>query len=120
MHHNPVRGELSQRLGLKQADRLVAQLAETGAEIVLCGHDHQEAVHHLESRGGLVVATAGTLCDRSRGGRPGSMNVVEFGADVIEVAAWVWDGARFVPTAARTIARRAVAERSGASVVIGR
>jgi predicted phosphodiesterase len=58
---------------------------------VLCGHDHQEMVEQL---GGVVVACAGTLCTRSRGGCPSVFFriVIEDGA--IEVEQYRWDPAQ--------------------------
>ena len=70
MHHNPVRGELSQRHGLKNTKRILGAFAELGVDLVLCGHDHQEAIHYVEhTRKGTVISTAGTVSNRSRGGR---------------------------------------------------
>jgi 3',5'-cyclic AMP phosphodiesterase CpdA len=91
MHHNPVRGELSGRHGLARTTRVLGAFAEMGVELVLCGHDHQEAVHYVEhTRRGTVISTAGTVCDRSRGGRPGSVNVVSLDAGAIEVTPHIW------------------------------
>jgi 3',5'-cyclic AMP phosphodiesterase CpdA len=60
MHHNPVKGELSQRHGLKDTRKVLGAFAEIGVELVLCGHDHQEAVHAVgETKKGTVVSTAG-------------------------------------------------------------
>jgi 3',5'-cyclic AMP phosphodiesterase CpdA len=73
MHHNPVKGELSQRHGLKDTPKVLGAFAEIGVNLILCGHDHQEAVHAIgETRKGTVVSTAGTVSSRSRGGRPSS------------------------------------------------
>ncbi|HEY5218774.1 MAG TPA: metallophosphoesterase [Gemmatimonadaceae bacterium] len=91
MHHNPVRGQLSQRLGLKHSDRILRDFAEMKIDLVLCGHDHQEAVRWVErANGGTVVSVAGTLSDRSRGGRPSSVNVITASTDGIEVDTLVW------------------------------
>jgi 3',5'-cyclic AMP phosphodiesterase CpdA len=91
MHHNPVRGELSGRHGLANTGRVLGAFAEMGVHLVLCGHDHQEAVHYVEhTRRGTVISTAGTVCDRSRGGRPGSVNVVNVDAQSIEVTPHIW------------------------------
>jgi 3',5'-cyclic AMP phosphodiesterase CpdA len=71
MHHNPVMGELSRRHGLKNTQRVLGAFAEMGVDLVLCGHDHQEAVHYVEhTRKGTVISTAGTISNRARGGRP--------------------------------------------------
>ena len=62
MHHNPVKGELSQRHGLKNTQRILGAFAEMGVDLVLCGHDHQEAVHYIEhTKRGTIISTAGTI-----------------------------------------------------------
>ena len=108
MHHNPVRGELSGRHGLKNTKRILGALADIGVDLVLCGHDHQEAVHYIEhTKKGTVISTAGTVSNRSRGGRPSSVNTIRITPDEIEVATLVWSGEAksFVPGPARCFAR---------------
>jgi 3',5'-cyclic AMP phosphodiesterase CpdA len=91
MHHNPVRGELSQRHGLKNTQKILGAFAEMGVDLVCCGHDHQESVHYIEhTRKGTVISTAGTISNRSRGGRPSSVNVIELGPKTIDVTTHVW------------------------------
>jgi 3',5'-cyclic AMP phosphodiesterase CpdA len=91
MHHNPVRGELSQRHGLKNTHKILGAFAEMGVDLVCCGHDHQESVHYIEhTRKGTVISTAGTVSNRSRGGRPSSVNVISIGTETIEVTTHVW------------------------------
>ena len=91
MHHNPVRGELSQRHGLKNTQKILGVFAEMGVDLVCCGHDHQESVHYIEhTRKGTVISTAGTISNRSRGGRPSSVNVIEIGLKTIDVTTNVW------------------------------
>ncbi len=91
MHHNPVRGELSQRHGLKNTQKILGAFAEMGIDLVCCGHDHQESVHYIEhTRKGTVISTAGTISNRSRGGRPSSVNVISIGPDTIDVTTHVW------------------------------
>lgn len=91
MHHNPVKGELSQRHGLKHTRKVLGAFAELEVNAVLCGHDHQEAIHYVEhTRKGTVVSTAGTVSNRSRGGRPSSLNVLQFVGDQIEVTTHIW------------------------------
>ena len=91
MHHNPVRGELSQRHGLKNTQKILGAFAEMGVDLVLCGHDHQESVHYIEhTRKGTVISTAGTISNRSRGGRPSSVNVITIGPETIDVTTHVW------------------------------
>ena len=91
MHHNPVKGELSQRHGLKNTSRILGAFADMGVDLVLCGHDHQDAIHYIEhTKKGTVISTAGTVSNRMRGGRPSSVNSIRLSADQIEVATLVW------------------------------
>ena len=91
MHHNPVKGELSQRHGLKQTKKILGRFAQMGVDLVLCGHDHQEGVHYIEhTKKGTVISTAGTVSSRSRGGRPSSVNVIVIGDQTIEVTTRIW------------------------------
>ncbi|HEY7393648.1 MAG TPA: metallophosphoesterase, partial [Gemmatimonadaceae bacterium] len=91
MHHNPVKGELSQRHGLKNTQRILGAFAEMGVDLVLCGHDHQEAVHYIEhTKRGTIISTSGTISNRSRGGRPSSVNSIRITEADIEVSTLVW------------------------------
>ena len=91
MHHNPLKGELSQRHGLKNTRRVLGAFADLQVDAVLCGHDHQEAIHYVEhTKRGTVVSTAGTVSNRSRGGRPSSLNVLRVDAHHIEVTTLDW------------------------------
>ncbi len=91
MHHNPVRGNLSQRFGFKDSQYLLDQFALMGVELILCGHDHEEAVTLVEREShGIVVSTAGTVSNRSRGGRPSSYNMIVTSPDSIEVITHIW------------------------------
>lgn len=91
MHHNPVKGELSQRHGLKDTRKVLGAFAEMDVDLVLCGHDHQEAIHYVEhTRKGTVISTAGTVSNRMRGGRPSSANQIRITSDQLEVATLVW------------------------------
>jgi 3',5'-cyclic AMP phosphodiesterase CpdA len=91
MHHNPVKGELSQRHGLKKTKKILGRFAQMGVDLVLCGHDHQESVHYIEhTKKGTVISTAGTVSSRSRGGRPSSVNVIEIGPGTIDVTTYIW------------------------------
>ena len=108
MHHNPVKGELSQRHGLKHTSKVLGAFADMGVDLVLCGHDHQEAIHYVEhTRKGTIVSTAGTVSNRSRGGRPSSYNVITISAPQIEVVTHVWssESRAFVPGPARCFER---------------
>ena len=108
MHHNPVKGELSQRHGLKNTQRILGAFADMHVDLVLCGHDHQEAVHYIEhTKKGTIISTAGTISNRSRGGRPSSVNSIRIGPTDIEVATLLWspEARDFVPGPARCFAR---------------
>jgi 3',5'-cyclic AMP phosphodiesterase CpdA len=107
MHHNPVKGELSQRHGLRDTPRVLGAFADLDVDVVLCGHDHQEAVHYIEhTKRGTVISTAGTVSNRSRGGRPSSMNVLEFRQTKIDVSTLIWstEAGGFTPGPARSFA----------------
>ena len=108
MHHNPVKGELSGRHGLRDTRKVLGAFAHIGVDLVLCGHDHQEAVHFIEhTQKGTVISTAGTVSNRSRGGRPSSANVITIRGDDIEVATLVWSAAdkTFTPGPSRCFDR---------------
>lgn len=82
MHHNPVRGELSQRFGIPNHREVLAAFVGAGCELVLCGHDHQEHITRVElsddagKTRGIVVSACGTISSRSRGGRPCSATAI--------------------------------------------
>lgn len=107
MHHNPVAGELSQRYGLKHSSRILGKFSDMGVDLVLCGHDHQEAVNFVEhSSKGVVVSTAGTVSNRSRGGRPSSYNTITIDPQSITVTTYIWDGeGEFIPGPQRCFER---------------
>ncbi|MGK2960821.1 MAG: metallophosphoesterase family protein [Gemmatimonadaceae bacterium] len=91
MHHNPVKGELSQRHGLKSTKKILGRFAQMGVDLILCGHDHQESVHYIEhTKKGTVISTAGTVSSRSRGGRPSSVNVIAITERMIDVTTYIW------------------------------
>lgn len=102
MHHNPTRGALSGRYGITRPNATMAAFNRMGVNLVLCGHDHQEAVHDV---GGTVVVTAGTLSQRSRGGRPPSLDVCTIGERSIDVVQMIWEGQDFVAGPGRCFAR---------------
>ena len=108
MHHNPMKGELSQRHGLKNTARALGAFADLSVDLVLCGHDHQDAIHFIEhTRKGTVISTAGTVSNRQRGGRPSSVNSITITPDQIDVATLVWSTGdhAFVPGPAKCFTR---------------
>lgn len=108
MHHNPVKGELSQRHGLRNTNRVLGAFADMGVDLVLCGHDHQEAVHYIEhTKKGTVISTAGTISNRARGGRPSSVNTIRISASDIDVQTLIWSAEErnFIAGPARCFSR---------------
>ena len=118
IHHNPIRGELSGRHGLANTKQALRAFASLGAELILCGHDHQEAVHTVEEGDfGLVISTAGTISNRIRAGRPSSFNLVEIDESVLRVATYAWrNPGGFIPAKDHSFPRR---HRSTASRYAG-
>lgn len=81
MHHNPVRGELSQRFGIPNHRAVLTSFAAARCDLVLCGHDHQEHITRVSLPNGgaehsIVVSACGTISSRSRGGRPCSATAI--------------------------------------------
>ncbi len=89
LHHNVLRGEISDRMGLAHWRRAQRWLKECGADVVLCGHDHQEGAGQIDRQ--TVVSTAGTHTNRTRGKRPSVFNTVTCGPDSITVQHIRWD-----------------------------
>lgn len=91
MHHNPMKGELSRRHGVVNTKRVLGAFARLGVDLVMCGHDHQEAIHFVEhTKKGTVISTAGTVSNRSRGGRPSSLNIIDLKPDAIDICTHIW------------------------------
>jgi 3',5'-cyclic AMP phosphodiesterase CpdA len=108
MHHNPMKGELSQRHGLKNTARALGAFADLQVDLVLCGHDQQDAIHYIEhTKKGTVISTAGTVSNRMRGGRPSSVNSIRITPENIEVFTLVWsaDVLGFTPGPVKCFAR---------------
>jgi predicted phosphodiesterase len=89
IHHNVLAGALSRRMGLARWRDAHKLLLDTGADVVLCGHDHQEGAGQVEGR--LTVSTSGTHSFRSRGGRPSVFNLVQIAPDIVHVQHYRWD-----------------------------
>jgi 3',5'-cyclic AMP phosphodiesterase CpdA len=114
IHHNPIRGELSGRHGLANTEQALHAFADLGTELILCGHDHQDAVHTIE-RGahGLLISTAGTISNRIRPGRASSFNVVEIDGHELHITAHAWrQGEGFIASEDRTFPRRTASRRA--------
>ncbi len=108
MHHNPVKGELSKRHGLRNTNRILGAFAEMAVDLVCCGHDHQEAIHYIEhTKKGTIISTAGTISSRGRGGRPSSVNTIRITEQDIDVRTLLWsnDDRAFVEGPQRCFSR---------------
>src|SRR5207249_6895775 len=73
----------------RQAER---RIVDSGADVVLCGHDHQEGAEVVDGK--VVVSTTGTLCSRSRGGRPSCFNFVTIEPTAVQVTFFRWEAER--------------------------
>ncbi len=107
-HHNLLRGKLSNRWGLSNRALGIEQVALTGAEVVLCGHDHEERIEQVPAGGRrFVVSTPNTLTDRIRGDSPARFHAIEADARSIAVEPWVWNEPKrtFYPGRAERFAR---------------
>lgn len=111
LHHNVLRGDISQRMGLAHWRRAQERVLLSGADVVLCGHDHQEGADVLGGR--VVVSTAGTLSTRSRARRPSSFNFVTIEPTAVQVTFFRWEAerGRFRASDTFAFARAQAAER---------
>lgn len=107
VHHNVLRGGISHRQGLANWRRAWPRLLATGADVVLCGHDHHEGAGQIE--GTLAVSTSGTHSFRTRGGRPSVFNLVTVDERAVQIRHYRWEstGGRFLPSDTSSFARRA-------------
>jgi 3',5'-cyclic AMP phosphodiesterase CpdA len=94
-HHNVLPGGTSRRMGLANWRSAYRRLLEVGADVVLCGHDHQEGAGQVH--GTLAVSTSGTHSHRSRGGRPSVFNLVRIDSQAVHIEHFRWEpaGRRF-------------------------
>ena len=92
LHHNVLRGDISRRMGLARWRQAQRRIVESGADVVLCAHDHQEGADVLAGK--VVVSTAGTLSTRSRGGRPSCFNFVTIEPTAVHVTFFRWEAER--------------------------
>lgn len=89
LHHNVLRGDLSQRMGLARWKQAAQRIVDAGVDLVLCGHDHQELADLMGDR--VVVSCAGTLSTRSRGKRPSVFNRVTVDDEAVHVELYRWE-----------------------------
>jgi len=90
-HHNVLPGAVSRRMGLARWRSAHRRLLATGADVVLCGHDHQEGAGQVD--GTLAVSTSGTHSSRSRGGRPSVFNLVTVEPGAVHIQHFRWQPA---------------------------
>ena len=92
VHHNVLRGEISGRMGLARWKLAQQRIVDSGAELVLCGHDHQESAHQLGGK--VVVSCVGALSKRARGDQPAVFHRVCWDPESIQIEQYRWDGER--------------------------
>jgi 3',5'-cyclic AMP phosphodiesterase CpdA len=97
VHHNVLAGGTG-RMGLARWRSAHKRLLATGADVILCGHDHHEGAGQIE--GGLAVSTAGTHSYRQRGGRPSVFNLVTLDDYSVHIQhfRWVSENRHFIPS----------------------
>ncbi len=117
-HHNVLPGGVSRRMGLANWRSAQRRLLATGADVILCGHDHQEGAGQVQ--GALAVSTSGTHSSRLRGGRPSVFNLVTIDASAVHIQHFRWEssGRKFLRSDTHSFARK-VAERPAVSVAGG-
>lgn len=108
VHHNVLRGRLSNRWGLVSREGGLDEAAATGCELVLCGHDHESQVEQVV-RGGrrYVVSQVNTISNRSRGGRPVCFHEIAWDAAQVRVTRQEWsaEAGDFAPSQSWAFAR---------------
>ena len=86
VHHNVLKGHISDRWGLARPEAALRAIVATGADVVCCGHDHEEGIGTIERDGRrVVVSTAGTLSTRGRHHRPPSFNLLRLAPNGLRV-----------------------------------
>ena len=115
LHHNVLRGELSGRMGLAHWRRAQRRILESGAEVVVCGHDHQEAAELLGDR--VVVSTAGPLSVPARGSRPSGFNFLTIEPTAVQVTFFRWEAEKARYRASDTVAFARPARRDATAQV---
>jgi 3',5'-cyclic AMP phosphodiesterase CpdA len=105
VHHNVVRGRLSNRWGLARPVATLDAIAAMPVDVVCTGHDHEERIEVVErGTGQFLLSAANTLSSRMRGHRPSALNVIEATATHVTATAWVYDAATSAFTPSSTTA----------------
>lgn len=89
LHHNVLRGEASRRMGLARWKQAQRRIVDSGAELVLCGHDHQELADQLEGK--VVVSCTGTLSTRLPDDCSSAFHHLYWDDTAIQVEQYIWD-----------------------------
>jgi 3',5'-cyclic AMP phosphodiesterase CpdA len=105
VHHNVLAGGTG-RMGLARWRSAHKRLLDTGADVILCGHDHYEGAGQIE--GGVAVSTSGTHSYRQRGGRPSVFNLVTVDDQSVHIQhfRWVSENRQFIPSDKFSFARK--------------
>jgi 3',5'-cyclic AMP phosphodiesterase CpdA len=105
VHHNVLTGGTG-RMGLARWRSAHKRLLETGADVILCGHDHFEGAGQIE--GGIAVSTSGTHSYRQRGGRPSVFNLVTLDGQSVNIQhfRWLSGDRQFIPSDKFSFARK--------------
>jgi 3',5'-cyclic AMP phosphodiesterase CpdA len=105
LHHNVLAGGTG-RMGLARWRSAHKRLLATGADVILCGHDHHEGAGQIE--GGVAVSTSGTHSYRQRGGRPSVFNLVTVDPQSVHIQhfRWVSNDRQFIPSDKFSFARK--------------
>jgi 3',5'-cyclic AMP phosphodiesterase CpdA len=105
VHHNVLAGGTG-RMGLARWRSAHKRLLATGADVILCGHDHHEGAGQIE--GGVAVSTSGTHSYRQRGGRPSVFNLVKIDEQSVQIQhyRWVSGDRQFIPSDQYSFARK--------------
>lgn len=112
LHHNVIRGKISNRWGLARPETTQRAIIESGADLVLCGHDHEEQIALLGRKNGttegrtVVVSQSGTHTDMTRGKRPSVFNLIYISPEEIGVRFMRWNGLTFEPAGEENFARQ--------------
>ncbi len=117
LHHNVLRGKISQRMGLSRWRTAQERLIALAPDVIINGHDHEEAAAQLGDR--IAVSTAGTLTHRMRGGKPSVFNVVRIDTGTVTIQHWRWQGDTFAPSDRFVFARagRTAVQAQGVTAV---
>lgn len=98
VHHNVVKGRLSNRWGLKRPHAVLDAIAQARPHVVCTGHDHEERLEVVERAGGrFLVSTANTLSSRMRGRRASSLTIIEAEDRTVRATAWEYQDGAFLP-----------------------